>query len=177
MHGNKKQKQIAQVTFNDLETMLWELLSKKYNNQKTRFFQNWNFWFLDEYQDTSLLQKKILDVLTVNSKVFIVGDPRQSIYRFRDADTSVFSAKQKEAESQPAHSFKEQITNFRSDSELVAFFNDFFTNDYQMKAVDTKWNAKKIVAHFVWITDLKRTIDKQEAQFKETKKTNKQSFS
>ncbi len=165
----KKQQQIAQVTFDDLETMLWALLCKKMTGQKKLFFPKWDFWFLDEYQDTSLLQKKILDVLTTGSKVFIVGDPQQSIYRFRDADTSVFLAKIKEAQNDTQSSFKEQIINFRSDGELVAFFNDFFTSEHNMQSKYQTWDAQKIVAHFVWMAKQKNTHHKQQAQFEEVR--------
>jgi ATP-dependent helicase/nuclease subunit A len=45
---------------------------------------------VDEYQDTSPIQEQIVQLLTREAELFVVGDPKQSIYGFRGADASVF---------------------------------------------------------------------------------------
>lgn len=46
--------------------------------------------FVDEFQDTDPLQAEILTTLASPEKLFVVGDPKQSIYRFRRADPRVY---------------------------------------------------------------------------------------
>ena len=93
----QKKKELARITFNDLELMTMEVLQKQTIRQSLA-----DFWFLDEYQDTSHIQNAILDLLTKNNQVFIVGDPQQSIYYFRGASSSVFLKKEKQ-KKQPIH--------------------------------------------------------------------------
>ncbi|MBL4817619.1 MAG: UvrD-helicase domain-containing protein [Deltaproteobacteria bacterium] len=45
---------------------------------------------VDEYQDTSPIQEQLIRALSENSELFVVGDPKQSIYGFRGADATVF---------------------------------------------------------------------------------------
>ncbi|MEI6806296.1 MAG: UvrD-helicase domain-containing protein, partial [Myxococcaceae bacterium] len=45
---------------------------------------------VDEYQDTSPVQEQLVKLLSRDTKLFVVGDPKQSIYGFRGADASVF---------------------------------------------------------------------------------------
>ena len=52
---------------------------------------------VDEFQDTNPLQKELLELLCgEEQRLFIVGDPKQSIYLFRGADVSVFGRAQTE---------------------------------------------------------------------------------
>ena len=115
----QKKKELARASFNDLELMTLEALQTK--PIKKSFY---DFWFLDEYQDTSLIQDEILNYLTKDSQVFIVGDPQQSIYYFRGACSSVFLNKEKQQNQKG-----ERLScNYRSSSALIDFFNVFFNN-------------------------------------------------
>jgi ATP-dependent helicase/nuclease subunit A len=104
---------------------------------------------LDEFQDTNSIQKEIVcylcensnsesllaehdsyqDVITLHpKKLCIVGDPKQSIYRFRGADVAVFlemqsALRRKDAKGKNV-SFSE---NFRSQKGIVEFSNHFFS--------------------------------------------------
>ena len=46
---------------------------------------------IDEYQDTSFLQNELIEQIA-NHNVFMVGDIKQSIYRFRDAVPEIFQS-------------------------------------------------------------------------------------
>ncbi len=78
---------------------------------------------VDEFQDTDGLQFDILTMITGDSgaKLFTVGDPKQSIYRFRGADVSVFNDFACRAE------FKPLRTTYRSSPGIVAFVNRVFS--------------------------------------------------
>lgn len=79
------------LTFDDLEQdtdrILREFPAARENLQK-----NFRAILVDEFQDTSPTQWEILKALVGNDekKLFVVGDPKQSIYRFRQADVGLF---------------------------------------------------------------------------------------
>ena len=85
---------------------------------------------VDEFQDTSYTQYELLERLTAGWEpgdgrtLFLVGDPMQSIYRFRQADVSLFlKAREQGIGNIPLESLQLQV-NFRSLPGLIAFVND-----------------------------------------------------
>ena len=90
------------------------------------FSSDWNFWLIDEYQDTSPLQVEILNLLIGSSSSYIVGDPQQSIYLFRGARSEVFNQKENSIQSSGGLVSSLQ-RNWRSDPELLLFFNFLFS--------------------------------------------------
>lgn len=88
---------------------------------------------IDEFQDTSLTQFRLLELLTAGWQngdghtLFLVGDPMQSIYRFRQAEVGLFLRAQHEGVSQIKLESLQLTTNFRSISKLVEWFNQTFT--------------------------------------------------
>ena len=87
---------------------------------------------IDEFQDTSNSQFELLELLIEgwtgqeDTSVFAVGDPMQSIYRFRDADVGLFQ-KAKDAGINAMRLRPLQLTvNFRSAPVLVDWFNQRF---------------------------------------------------
>ena len=89
------------------------------------FSEQWDYWFIDEYQDTSWLQEQVIQQLTKFKNVFCVGDPGQSIYSFREADPQVFHRREQELKAE----LEVLTTNHRSSSQLISFYNDFFTKE------------------------------------------------
>lgn len=82
---------------------------------------------VDEYQDTNHIQERMLELLSNGHNRFMVGDIKQSIYRFRQADPQIFNEK--------FHSFAQDDKegqlillkeNFRSSSEVLDATNDVF---------------------------------------------------
>ena len=82
---------------------------------------------VDEYQDTNHIQERMLELLSNGHNRFMVGDIKQSIYRFRQADPQIFNEK--------FHSFAQDgkegqlillKENFRSSSEVLDATNDVF---------------------------------------------------
>lgn len=87
---------------------------------------------IDEFQDTSVAQFKLFEKLLLGwepgdgRSIFFVGDPMQSIYRFRNAEVSLFL--------RAIHQGIQQIPlipltltlNFRSEEKLIAWFNQNF---------------------------------------------------
>lgn len=88
---------------------------------------------VDEFQDTSLGQFRLLERLTAQwtpgdgRTLFLVGDPMQSIYRFRDAEVGLFlDVRRRGLAHIPLHALH-LSSNFRSQSHLVDWFNQTFT--------------------------------------------------
>lgn len=84
---------------------------------------------IDEFQDTDALQWDIFRTLFVSQDrpVFLVGDPKQSIYRFRKADIYTY-LQAKEHLSASRHYFLD--TNFRSSPPLIGALNTLFERDW-----------------------------------------------
>ncbi len=82
---------------------------------------------VDEFQDTNRLQREIVGLLTSGrpERLFVVGDRRQSIYRFRHAEVEVFDRHVEETQSSGGLAVP-LAENFRSRPELVAFTSAFF---------------------------------------------------
>ena len=89
------------------------------------FSREWDYWFIDEYQDTSWIQEQIIQKITNFKNVFCVGDPAQSIYLFRGADPNVFKRREKAL----SNKVKKLTTNYRSSTMLISFYNDFFSEN------------------------------------------------
>ena len=90
-------------------------------------------WVLiDEFQDTNELQCGILEGLGA-SRIVMVGDERQSIYRFRGADVGVFRKRRSRLEAGGAGAKSGGLhrldINYRSRPEILTFINGLFSHD------------------------------------------------
>ncbi len=120
------------LDFEDLQIRACRLLEER-EDVLRRMRSRIRFLMVDEYQDTNGLQKRLIDLLRRDpdgypapGKLFVVGDPKQSIYRFRGADVSVFSRTRQELVTQGGQEVALRA-NFRSDPRLVRFANGFFS--------------------------------------------------
>jgi ATP-dependent exoDNAse (exonuclease V) beta subunit len=89
-------------------------------------------FLIDEFQDTSRIQLKLIELLTAGwqrgdgRSLFLVGDPMQSIYRFRDADMSLFERVIAQGIGDIHCEFLQLEANFRSAPRLVGWVNATF---------------------------------------------------
>ncbi|WP_247942829.1 helicase-exonuclease AddAB subunit AddA [Streptococcus oralis] len=82
---------------------------------------------VDEYQDTNHIQERMLELLSNGHNRFMVGDIKQSIYRFRQADPQIFNEKfQRYAHNPQEGKLILLKENFRSSSEVLSATNDVF---------------------------------------------------
>jgi ATP-dependent helicase/nuclease subunit A len=87
---------------------------------------------VDEFQDTSLAQFQLLEMLTLTWEpgdqrtLFVVGDPMQSIYRFRDAEVGLFLRARERGVGEVPLTALRLTRNFRTVPELVRFNNELF---------------------------------------------------
>ncbi|RMD70451.1 MAG: DNA helicase UvrD, partial [Gammaproteobacteria bacterium] len=91
---------------------------------------------VDEFQDTSISQFELLRMLTAGWEpgdgrtLFLVGDPMQSIYRFRDAEVGLFLKAAREGLGAIPLERLTLTLNFRSQKGLVAWFNAAFSQAF-----------------------------------------------
>ena len=83
---------------------------------------------IDEFQDTDPLQWKIFQTLFLQAEtLYLIGDPKQSIYRFRNADLYTY-LRAKDSIDPQGHYYLD--TNFRSSKELIGALNRLFDRNW-----------------------------------------------
>lgn len=124
------------LEFNDISNLVYDLLSTKIDKDFLyfRLDSNYSHILIDEFQDTSLLQYKILEPLideilsgdvTKFKTFFYVGDTKQSIYRFRGGKRELFDYV---ANTNKILEVEVLNTNYRSCENVINFVNELFLN-------------------------------------------------
>lgn len=149
----KREKNI--VDFNDVEHFALSILlktnedgsiekseiAKKYQNKYTEIA-------IDEYQDSNLVQEYILTAVSKKNNIFMVGDVKQSIYKFRQAMPELFLRKYstycKKENRAPEQDLKIQLfKNFRSKQNILEFTNLIFENIMSNLLGDIEYNQEE----------------------------------
>lgn len=119
------------LTYDDLETKAIELLR---SNEEIRhkYQKQYQYLMVDEFQDTNDKQCALIYLLCGESdtdlqgnKLFVVGDIKQSIYRFRGADVDVFTQVQEKIKDSKGNNIPLKI-NFRSKDTILNCCNEIF---------------------------------------------------
>ena len=110
--------------FNDISKMAIRVLkeNKDVLNELKYYFKE---IMVDEYQDTSDLQETFINLLE-NDNVYMVGDVKQSIYRFRNANPYIFKNKYNNYSKNNGGYKIDLVKNFRSRSEVLNNINLIF---------------------------------------------------
>lgn len=120
------------LDFSDLEHEFLKLISDK-NHQPTQIAlelrEKYTEILLDEYQDTNYIQDEIFRLISRDNKnIFMVGDLKQSIYKFRNAMPKLFKDKYSiYGAGDDAGSLIRLFKNFRSRKEVVSTVNYIFS--------------------------------------------------
>jgi len=140
----QKKKERHSLDYNDLELLAYEsiTMNPEWQNVLFAFDEHTDHLLVDEFQDTSSLQWRIIDKLTeewrsglgskrdkgIRPTIFLVGDDKQSIYSFRGANVSIFrNAKERLNEwLGDEYHFMEAKENYRSLPAIVDFVNTLF---------------------------------------------------
>lgn len=89
------------------------------------FRKNTTEILVDEYQDTSTIQETLLNLIS-NNNLYMVGDLKQSIYRFRYAEPTIFKKKYENYCLGEGGFAIDLVKNFRSRSEVLNNINEVF---------------------------------------------------
>ncbi|MEL6269836.1 MAG: UvrD-helicase domain-containing protein [Chloroflexota bacterium] len=120
------------MDFDDLERHTATLLTESPDVRARYLDAEFRHVLVDEFQDTNAQQWAIIQALTdpahtpadEPARLFIVGDPKQSIYGFRGADVSVFERVRSNMRQQAAE--VPLVQSFRTHRPLIEAFNDIF---------------------------------------------------
>ena len=112
------------LTYSDLEMFTLNALMNDDTARAVR--EKYKYIFVDEYQDTSDAQEAILTRVARGDNMFMVGDVKQSIYRFRNAEPRLFLSKYSQYSEGNGGKMLPLTMNFRSSERIVEFVNTVF---------------------------------------------------
>lgn len=132
-HFRDKKAEQNVLSFSDVEEKALHLLLD--NRQVLAKYRNYyKYVMVDEFQDTNEQQKKLVYLVAggncdklLDNRLFVVGDAKQSIYRFRGADVSVFTGVRKDIEKAGGKNIV-LADNFRSSPEILQVCNNVFAD-------------------------------------------------
>ncbi len=125
MHGGYRElkRERSALDFQDLELEALELLRAS-PRIADRWRERFTHLMVDEFQDTNRVQLELVEALRgQQTRVLMVGDENQSIYRFRNADLEVFRAERRAARDSPGRDVLPLQGNFRSLPAVLAAVN------------------------------------------------------
>ena len=141
----KREKNI--VDFSDIEHFALEILLNSPEVAK-KYQEKYEEIAIDEYQDSNLVQEYILTSISRKNNIFMVGDVKQSIYKFRQAMPDLFLTKydiyQKKENKTEEDDLKIQLfKNFRSKRNILEFTNIIFENIMSKTLGDIDYNQEE----------------------------------
>lgn len=133
----QKKKNKSILDYADLERLTLSLVTepcaggRRRSSLAEQIASEFDAVFVDEYQDTNAIQDEIFRAITRGNNLFIVGDPKQSIYRFRGAEPSIFTDYKTKSPDYPDPTGGMQKVllseNFRCDRTVIEPVNRIFS--------------------------------------------------
>lgn len=139
----KRKAERAIWDYNDLEHRT--LAALKHREAADEVAGRFDHIFVDEYQDVSRTQEAIIEGIHKNNDLFMVGDVKQSIYRFRLADPTLFMDKYG-AFSQQEEASERLILlnqNFRSRKNVLDAVNEVFVGAMRGRVTEITYSDKE----------------------------------
>jgi|GEM_PF-5473065 ATP-dependent helicase/nuclease subunit A len=183
----------SKIGFDDILFFCRELL--RTNQDVRRYFKSqFSYIFIDETQDTDPLQTEIVfflseeinnfasswrEVKLVPGKLFMVGDPKQSIYRFRRADIQMYE-EAKQIIIKQNGKLLELTKNFRSSPKILEFVNKHFFGSFINLDIEIKQKIhpefRPLLPGAVYATEWEfpvavNPIESEEGAYEEAKRT------
>ena len=133
------------IDFNDLNRLMLKLLENKQIKQE--LIEKYKFIFVDEYQDVNPLQDELISgLVNENTKLFTVGDVKQSIYGFRGASPEWFLNKYNFLKTtKNAGDVFDMNINFRSNPKILEFINQIFSRLMTVHTSDIDYAKDAII--------------------------------
>ena len=171
---NKTKKERNLIDFNDIEHIALNILIKKQDDGiytpsdvAKKYQEKFNEIAIDEYQDSNLVQEFILNSVSRNNNMFMVGDVKQSIYKFRQARPELFLEKYEnysDVNEKTDNGRKIKLyENFRSRESIINLTNSVFQSIMSKDFGDIEYNEEEFLNQGLEFekTDLK-TVGKPE---------------
>lgn len=132
----QKKQSLSIMEYGDLESCALSLFTGENNEPSKAALEigaKYKYIFVDEYQDTNSVQDEIFRMVGRNSVRFMVGDIKQSIYRFRGADPRVFTHYREAWKKAEVNKYAKALRddgnsifmseNFRCSKQIINFIN------------------------------------------------------
>ena len=181
---SKKKKEKNIVDFSDIEHFALKILLDE-NGKPTEIAKKYQEKFeeiaIDEYQDSNLVQEYILTSISRGNNIFMVGDVKQSIYKFRQARPDLFLDKYRRYKLKKQKTKEEDLKiqlfkNFRSRKEVLDFSNFIFSNIMSEELGELNYTEEEYLnlgANYIETgADLKTEIDVIQIEPKEEENEN-----
>lgn len=139
--------------FSDIAKMAIKIVSEN-EGIREELKNNYNEIMIDEYQDTNDLQEAFISK-TENNNVYMVGDIKQSIYRFRNANPNIFKEKYDNYSKHINGEKIDLLKNFRSRSEVLNNINEIFNllMSEEYGGVNYKNNHEMVYGNLAYINE------------------------
>ena len=139
------------VDFQDIEHFALQILIKEkdgkieYSSIAKKYQEKYEEIAIDEYQDSNLVQEYILNSVSSGNNIFMVGDVKQSIYKFRQAMPELFISKYKSYKNKEMKTKEDNLKiqlfkNFRSRENVLYFTNLVFQDIMSENLGDIDYN-------------------------------------
>ena len=146
----KREKNV--IDFNDIEHLALKILVDE-NDKPTEIAKKYQEKFeeiaIDEYQDSNLVQEKLLTSISRGNNIFMVGDVKQSIYKFRQARPELFLEKYNKYSLKSEDRLNESglkiqlFKNFRSRESILDITNFVFENIMSKQLGNIEYNSEE----------------------------------
>ncbi len=140
-------------TFNDISKLSIKIL-KENENIREELKSSFKEIMIDEYQDTNDVQETFIGMIS-NNNVYMVGDIKQSIYRFRGSNPEIFKEKYSNYSKDIGGYKIDLIKNFRSRSEVLDNINKIFCliMDYNLGSAEYSVSHQMIYGNTAYDTE------------------------
>ena len=139
---NKYKRRYNAFTFADIFKFAMNLADVP--DIKEELKNRYKYIMIDEYQDTSDLQEKFISKIA-NNNVYVVGDVKQSIYRFRNANCNIFLDKFVKYGKKEGGIRLELPDNFRSRKEVINAVNKIFSKVMKKENSDLDYELEHLM--------------------------------
>ena len=144
LYRDRKREQ-GLVDFSDFEHLALQILRQP--EAADYYRAHFQEIYIDEYQDTSSIQEAILQAIGQNN-IFMVGDVKQSIYRFRHARPRIFISRASRYREARSGQLQTLNRNFRSVSGILEAVNEVFSQLMSVKAGEIHYDeTQALVPH------------------------------
>lgn len=140
-------------TFNDISKLSIKIL-KENENIREELKSSFKEIMIDEYQDTNDVQETFIGMIS-NNNVYMVGDIKQSIYRFRGSNPEIFKEKYSNYSKDIGGYKIDLIKNFRSRSEVLDNINKIFCliMDYNLGSAEYSVSHQMVYGNTAYDTE------------------------
>ena len=157
----EKKKEKNCIDFNDIEHFALTILLKNPTTVAKKYQEKFLEIAIDEYQDSNLVQESILTSISRGNNIFMVGDVKQSIYKFRQARPELFLQKYqtyqlKEQKKEDEHLKIQLFRNFRSRQNILDVTNLVFEAIMSKKLGDIDYNENEYLNYGANYPDLEK---------------------